>query len=256
MDEQVRALERRWRATGAMADEARYLEAQARASALDERALRLAAHLRHPAARVALGLAAPEEVTLDLEPWFGQLAVYGSMALLRGAVAGAWLDVSDRPSGMAAQALAALVEPWLLRPDEGGRSRVRRFVESELMGRVASEPARWLLRQIAAHGPKVPPGFEDRDARKLRSLGRGLSLRLPLEPCPAPEAYPADLPPPTPGTRFTTDQRARLDAWSARVEAQRAAARAHALWAAVRDDLIPWALGRGDPIAARQAARA
>ncbi len=57
--EELAALEQRWRATGAVADEARLLRWRVYYRDLAEEALDLAAHLGHPAAREALGKDAP-----------------------------------------------------------------------------------------------------------------------------------------------------------------------------------------------------
>lgn len=59
-DSRLRDLERRFRETGAVADEGAYLAERVRAGDLDRDRLVLAAYCEHPAAREALGSAAPQ----------------------------------------------------------------------------------------------------------------------------------------------------------------------------------------------------
>lgn len=61
-DSDLRTLERRFRETGAVEDEAAWLRARVRAGTLDPDRLDLAAWLDHPGARAALGKQAPEQV--------------------------------------------------------------------------------------------------------------------------------------------------------------------------------------------------
>jgi hypothetical protein len=66
-DADLRELERRWRATRAVEDEARYLAARLRAGELTRERLELAAWIGHAPARVALGDAAPAGEHVDHE---------------------------------------------------------------------------------------------------------------------------------------------------------------------------------------------
>lgn len=73
-DARVRDAERRWRESGAVADEAAWLRERVRSGALDDARLRLAAYVGHPASRLALAtpIFAPAYVQVwiyGLEPW-------------------------------------------------------------------------------------------------------------------------------------------------------------------------------------------
>lgn len=61
-DERLRTLERRWASTGAVEDEAAYLQELVRVGALDAELLALAAHLGRPAARLACAPTPPVAV--------------------------------------------------------------------------------------------------------------------------------------------------------------------------------------------------
>lgn len=88
-DDEVRELERRWRASGSDADEAAYLVARLRAGTLDRAQVELLARLGHAAAVLATGVrAAPQPTTMnELEEWVREALVPGGLqGLVRGAL--------------------------------------------------------------------------------------------------------------------------------------------------------------------------
>src|SRR5277367_4583930 len=87
-DEAVRDLERAYRVSGSVADEAAWLRARERSGALPRARLELAAFARHGAARLALGGAAPREER-DVRRWCDGLERFGRVAGVRAAHAGA-----------------------------------------------------------------------------------------------------------------------------------------------------------------------
>lgn len=68
-DEELRALERRWRTTGAVDDGAAFLQAKLRAGLIDEQRLRLAAFVGDPAAALVAGCEAAPRHLLTCDPF-------------------------------------------------------------------------------------------------------------------------------------------------------------------------------------------
>ncbi len=93
-DGALRALERRWRATGAVEDEAAWLAARLRAGVLAEARLRAAARLGHRAAQAALGDAADDgsPVGTVLRLHEGREGDLAARALDLAALGVAWAD--------------------------------------------------------------------------------------------------------------------------------------------------------------------
>jgi plasmid stability protein len=133
-DRRLRNLERRFRNSGSVEDEARLLLERARAGELEPARLALAAFLGHAGARLACGqLSAvePEDLTLLLTadglPRLHQaLDSFGREASLRGLLALAelardqlaeWPHVTDLPLGVLATAEAWLLDPVPARRD-------------------------------------------------------------------------------------------------------------------------------------------
>lgn len=117
-DERLRELERRWKETGAVKDEAAFLLERVRAGQLPQERLELAARLGVQAANTALGRTATK-VVLDEVP------VTSAEEAVRMAVAAArvpmpyWLD-KHKDTPIAAQAREAIerAEKWALCPCE------------------------------------------------------------------------------------------------------------------------------------------
>lgn len=117
-DERARALERAWRRSGSVADEAAFLRERLRAGEVSLDRLQLAAHLAHPAARAAC--AATREPPEDLLGWVGGLEGWGHEVLVRASLAAARLvlPVYERqhPSDNRPHLLVATAEEWLRLP--------------------------------------------------------------------------------------------------------------------------------------------
>lgn len=84
-DARLRGLERRWRETGVMADEATFLLERLRVGELTQERLQLAAYLGYEAAKVVLETDAPL-VPEDSEDWVNGLKLWGKEACVRAAI--------------------------------------------------------------------------------------------------------------------------------------------------------------------------
>ncbi|MCO5165050.1 MAG: hypothetical protein M9894_01615 [Planctomycetes bacterium] len=140
-DDGLRAVEARWRQTGAPEDEAAWLVARVRAGALPPERLRLAARLGHRAAGLAVGAAAEPLPTCEGEmvPWLRRvIAPVGLEPLVRVAVVmlrallarlpdAPWIEVNARPALEAAEAWCACPCPdhAARAAEEARRARVR-----------------------------------------------------------------------------------------------------------------------------------
>jgi hypothetical protein len=106
----LRQLERRFRATGSVEDEAAYLQERVRVGDLGERSLELAAYLEHPAARLACSLRKERREGLlvrlaraltgqapEFRRWSRGLVGYGKQPALRGGPS--WLPGSRSQCG-------------------------------------------------------------------------------------------------------------------------------------------------------------
>lgn len=108
-DAELRSLERQWRATGRVEDEARLLDARRRTGELRLERLELAAWLGHPAARAALGDDAPAGEPAPWSRWANALDRAGVEVLLGRVIASA-----ERTALTAAGSLARdTVSAWL-----------------------------------------------------------------------------------------------------------------------------------------------
>lgn len=105
-DAELREQERRWKESNLPADEASYLLARVRAGELSPQRLELAARLDHPAARIALGSMAPALFDPDSE----QDPFEDDEAAVRAAIAAARFVLPPK-SAEARHALAA-AEAW------------------------------------------------------------------------------------------------------------------------------------------------
>jgi hypothetical protein len=123
VDERQRALERSWRTSGSVDDEARWLVARVRAAELALDRLELAGCCDHPAARVALSALGVE---LSPTSWITDLRRWGLDVCLRSAAAAARRGLTAWESAFAddlrPQRGLRLVEDWLqARADPGAR---------------------------------------------------------------------------------------------------------------------------------------
>lgn len=102
IDEDVHELERRWRETGAVDDEAAWLRARVRTGALSHDCLRLAVWLGHPAAAAAL--ADELEVPSELDEWVRGLEMWHPELVIIALAAAALACESPPAEGLAAWA--------------------------------------------------------------------------------------------------------------------------------------------------------
>ena len=109
-DHELRLLERRWRASGAPDDEARFLDARRRSGELPRGRLELAAWLGHPAARAALGEEAPAGEHVPWSSWASLLGPEGLTVLLRRAVDSAAATALTRAGSEACAHLRRVLE--------------------------------------------------------------------------------------------------------------------------------------------------
>lgn len=233
MDERLRDLERRWRASGAIDDEAAWLGERLRTGDLAPERARLAAWLGHPAAEALTGVrfgdeplqSAGEVRRAEAALWEG-VAVAGPDAARRALLAHARrlhraalapLRHDGRPPGERRRVEAAA--GWLR-----AAAQVIEQAQALVLGpRPGADPRAQLGRAAAAlrsaRRPVAPAALAGEPAQAYRDL---LEAVVVLDA--AFERAPGPLPPTrTPG-RF------------------------RALRQVLRNEVAPWALGRGDPL--------
>ena len=219
-DVRLRELERRWRETGAEEDEVALLAERLRAGRLDAASARLAALLGCPRATRAVGAVAGERSLPALAVHLGH---GGPVTLGRAVIAaaratsGAWRDEGAPPEAPARfeRALAA-AEAWVVCPcdqhEDAAVDEGRAAIPLAGLGALAHDPA--------GRAPWALAGELACCAAELPSL------------------YDADDP-----AGFVT--LSGLDEAAGLVGVD-------ALRRALRDDLVPWLLGHGDPVAVRR----
>ncbi len=222
-DERLRALERRWRETGAEEDEVALLAERLRAGRLDPARARLAVLLGCSRTARALGSTEPPPSAAVLA---GHLGASGAVTLGRAVVAvaratsGAWRDDGAPPEAPARfeRALAA-AEAWVVCPCDAHEDAAVREGRAAIplagLGALADDPAGrapWALAgELACCAAELPSLFDETDPAGFVTL-------------------------------------AGLDEASSLVGVV-------ALRRALHDDLVPWLLGHGDPVRARVARR-
>ncbi len=116
-DARLRELERRWRESGAVEDEAALLRERLRQGALGSSRLELAADLGHPGAASALGRAPASAAALVDPGWAVRTAAAGAEAAVRCAAAAARaclpLHRWHRPGDDVPERVLETVEAWL-----------------------------------------------------------------------------------------------------------------------------------------------
>lgn len=113
---EIAQLERRWKESGSIDDEAAYLLARLQSGDLDEKWAQLAGHAGSLAARKALGGNAPplpaSDSWADLDPWVSAFTEWGRQAAgvtALAAVDASWVKWEPRFSGRARE----VIEMWL-----------------------------------------------------------------------------------------------------------------------------------------------
>lgn len=216
-DTRLREMERRWRESGATADEAAFLRERVRAGEVDPARLLLLAHCGHPAARVAAGVSAPAPMDLigfasGLAPWGREACARAARAMALAALAATRADPPGAPGARAAaEAALGTLEAWLLCPCE------EHAVEARRSGAAAMAAARSTSERT---GAAAPVGF---------AAGAAILVLEAAEPGPGETRG---------GPAYWAGEAARFAAVALGDEA----ARTQALVAA-RADLMEWALG-------------
>jgi hypothetical protein len=247
-DERLRDLERRWKETGAVDDEAAWLKERVRVGDLSQVGLVVAAHLGHSGALVATGT---KRADLDfsrdeedeegnrrlLQPWATALLHTSPQGARRALIAGAYASLP-------------FFETWL------DSDLPRRAVEAaETLVMSGGAPREGLSELVAAvfgvcpdRGYGAPP--EDTDRGESAATAAALALRLCLTDkvqeqhvfeglCCADRALS--------WSRFEYSRSQPCD-WS---PAKASPVSSAAVVELVREEVVPWALGIHDPVAAR-----
>lgn len=228
-DERIRRLEHRWRETDAAEDEAAYLRALARAGRLKAGRLALAAFLRHPAALLTSegGPFTPASEK-ELEVWVNGLQGWGNEVLIRSSIASArallplWYHTQagdDRPRRAIEAAEAFLLCPC---PEHGELA-----IECDSLAVLARD-------NLAALGDEAAVVA---DVAHLTATTAVWEYRLFHHPKPSFRGYGREI-------EETIREGARDAAM--RVATTRSVKVAVA---AIQTALIPWVLGRSDPVA-------
>jgi hypothetical protein len=163
-DEKLRDLERRWRQTGSVGDEAAYLLERVRVGDLLPTKLELAAYCGHAGASRACNqsaLRSQPRASDDLGEWSTELAPWGREALVVAAIASAELFLaslngSARRRKVHYQAVLATARAWLESPTQETRDAAMAAWDTHTM---ATPPhnAAWL----AAHEDLDPPALSE-----------------------------------------------------------------------------------------------
>lgn len=206
----------RWRraaATGDAEAETRLLAGRVRAGELAPERLRLASYLGAPAAREL----APLE---QRGTWAIGLWEFGAEAVVRAGIAAARARIARVHDGVRTELALELLEAWLVEPDPRGKAALRARAEALAPG--ASELLRWVLRLFAEYeraGPRVVEGcFLPGPVYELMQAAEAAAGARPGK------------------GRAARDSRG-LAAATVRL--------------AIRQELLPWCLGEGDPLRSR-----
>lgn len=253
-DQRLRALERRWQASGSVEDEAAWLRERVRVGDLAEERLFLAAYLGHEPAR----LAAPQALEAFAE----------RLARLGGPITDTLNCFEHPPSGVLADWSAVLPEEskdvcvrvtiascraaLLACSDLVFRARddqVVTAIETWLLGPRTPEALRTMANYWWSH-TRNHPESDDPTAWAVAWATTNAQILASYDPegvGPAPDD-------PEEFERFcaeSADYRGLLGDVLAGVQHALGVERTSELEAVVREELVPWLLGRGDPVADR-----
>jgi len=213
-DSRLRDLERGWRRTGSLRDEAAYLQEQLRAGELERTRLELAAYCGHEPAQLALAAEAPTE--LELDAWIAGLQPQGGVeALRRAALAAAefvlqhWCDPPEGPTD---------ADPFDALPGSTTFGEVRDDTAATW-----EEARNFVLCPCRPHVPRMPI--------------------VGVNP-PRPYALLANLV----GIGWPPSSVDAVHEALWRLRGSDLPDAASELRGAIREALVPWALGRGDPL--------
>lgn len=175
-DAEVRGLERRFSATGALDDEARLLEARRRVGALRREQLELAAWLGQPAAREVLGEEAPAGVPAPWQRWAAALGPDGLAVLLRRAIDSAAQGALTRAGLAACQALEAFLQGGLAPPAGALDRDLEEALDAALDGGALAEAACLHDLQLACAAARAAAGSQGSGSHGSGSHGSGAPL--------------------------------------------------------------------------------
>jgi hypothetical protein len=271
MDERLRELERRWKQTGAVADEAACLQERLRLGELERDRLDLAAHAGYEGALLAGGAPAPDPALAarlrGLERWGHPVLVRGCLAITAAAIP----QAPAGPIREACDSLQSAAESWLqegsfetwqrvftaMTAAEGSypqalRAQMRRSVNTVLEGMLeslrAGTPAPEALGGAAEAGLEAIERFSRQAFEGFRTLqttsGESLLLVAQWVAKVLLETDPAERP------RGQPDPVEMVAHFVSRLEGGASAAEA-----ALASEIGAWALGYGDPVQERAAAR-
>jgi len=226
-DSKWRELERRWRTSGSVDDEAAWLREGLRAGALSERRIATAAHLGSEAAGLALGPSAPSP------PEFAERRLL-------------WLRTPGFPS---AEAWCATLEPFGWEAAYRIAVAIARFT-IPTWERASNEPDCWLRTSLAAVDAWLACPCADH-ARSGYELHLRVARAAPYPPVPARRK---DSSLPGAAVRAVAHLFPLVDlvgddagaTWCARYAARNAQIIGHssnAVFAAAAQEVLPWALG-------------
>lgn len=243
-DERLRELERRWKETGSVEDEAAYLVERVRVGNLEREMLELAALCNHPAATEICGTTV---IDTSNPTWLGEAVAkivnFGETAVIRAIIAAiqptlvVWDEVLERTTIRSRSPYRALelIESWLLCPSLDLLDSFRETRED--LG-------------LAAGSTQVLSSYRD------------LLMRAEHVPLAIIEVHSLTNPPedhsdisPEPLRTVSLVQAVLHCSNALRLEGETIEKIHWGLLHRIQNDLIPWALGYSDPVRERVEAR-
>lgn len=242
-DARLRALERRFRSTGSVEDETEYLGERIRVGAIAPERVEIAAYLGHAASLACLGSEAPDVLTADDLPGYQiPLLQLKDSDLGYLAEVGAWWGQELCARFAIAATIHAIATQERVRPTTGGRAQVEvaRTCLHAVERWVLDERFGSLVPELARPAVDIPcPEGENNLAWTCRGL---VALSAPLR---GPEGWPE---------KTMSYYLARTVLAATRISSGSRLNQARertALLAVALDELVPWALGTGDPVRQR-----
>lgn len=246
-DATLRDLEHRWRLAPSTESEAAWLRARIRAGDLAPERIELCAHLRHPGTLSAMDLE-PDPIK-NLHAWTAALASFGSEVDARSVVGLGRLELASWRSPWtgreAAESTLFAVEDWTLQPTPSNMNRLRSSLdpllrETEVLW--APEPRRRSRARSRSKRRKQRARLKTKTRwieRRIRGLNLILMLALLSLQRLAVAPY-RELGPLLETTLSCSEIAHGTDQFLE----------------GIRAEVVPWALGYGDPLLERSQARA
>jgi hypothetical protein len=192
-DERLRELERRFRASGSVEDEAAWLRARVQAGELEQSKLELAAYCDQPAAVLVLGEVPPQpppgQHYSELERWASKLEDCSRRIAVRAAIAGARLVLEQNPLPAplvrASSRAIRAAEAWCLSPNPRTASAAdKAWLEAQCYSwrEIVDDAERWRARlsvsaagESAAAASAPTKGYSGMAARSLDTAARAIA---------------------------------------------------------------------------------